>query len=203
MKLYYSPGACSLAPHIVLTELGLAHRIDKVSLRGHTTSDGSDFRAINPKGQVPALVLDDGSVMTEVAVLLQYLADQKPGSGLAPPAGTMARWRLMETLNYIATDIHKGLGGFFNPVLSDEIKVPLRAQMAKKLDALAARFDTRHYADGESYSIADAYLFTVLGWAPMVGIDLATWPQLVAYRARIEERPAVQRALIAEGLRTA
>lgn len=200
MKLYYSPSACSLAPHIVLHELGLKHEAEKVDLRQCTTESGADFRAINPKGQVPTLVLDDGAALTEVAVLLQYLAAQAPEQGLIAAPDGIARWRQLEVLNQIATELHKGFGAFFNPVISDEVKAKLREQMGKKLDAWSATLDTQPYACGDAYTVADAYLFTVLRWARAVGVDLAHWPTLSAYMARIAQRPAVQATLAYEGI---
>ena len=199
MKLYFSPGACSLAPHIVLRELGLRHDRIKVDVRAGRTEDGTDYRRINSKGYVPALELDSGEVLTEVAVLLQYLADQVPAAGLAPPPNSMERYRLQEWLNFIATEIHKGFGPLWKPDSADDEKARVRARLGARLDWLARRLEGRDYLTGR-FSIADAYLFTVLNWGQWTGVDLAAWPALQAYAARVAARPAVAEALRAEGL---
>ncbi|HUX74589.1 MAG TPA: glutathione transferase GstA [Steroidobacteraceae bacterium] len=200
MKLYYAPGACSLATHILLCEVGAPFTTEKVNLQTKKTASGADYTAINSKGAVPALLLDDGQLLTEVAVILQYLADQKPDAALAPRAGSFERYRLLEILNYIATEVHKGFGPLFNPKASADWKAGALANLSARFDWLTGQLAGKSYLLGERFSIADAYLFTVLGWSGHVGIDLAKWPALAAYRARVGLRPKVQEALRAEGL---
>ncbi len=199
MKLYFSPGACSLAPHIVLRELGLAHRRVKVDTRAGRTEDGDDYRRINPKGYVPTLELPDGQRLTEAAVLLQYLADRAPAAGLAPAQATMERYRLQEWLNFIATEIHKGFGPLWKPDSTDDEKERTRGRLGLRLDWLARELEGREYLMG-TFTIADAYLFTVLNWGQWTGVDLARWPALEGYVARVAARPKVAEALRAEGL---
>lgn len=199
MKLYFSPGACSLAPHIVLRELGLPFEAVKVDTRAGKTESGADYRQINPKGYVPTLELDDGQRLTEAAVLLQYLADRAPAAGLAPAHGTMERYKLMEWLNFIATEIHKGFGPLWKPDSTDDEKQRVRARLAARLDWLARQLEGREYLTGR-FSIADAYLFTVLNWGQWTGVDLANWPALKAYVGRVAARPKVVEAMRAEGL---
>ena len=200
MKLYYAPGTCALAPHIVLNELGLPHSAIRVDLKTGKTEDGSDYRQINSKGYVPALDLGDGMQLTEVAVLIQYLADQAPDAGLAPANGTMARYRLQEWLNFIATEIHKGFGPLWKSDSTEDEKERTRNRLGIRLDWLAGELATREYVAGRQFTIADAYLFTILNWGQWTGVDLARWPVLQAYFARIAARPKVQQALRAEGL---
>jgi glutathione S-transferase len=200
MKLYYSPGACSLSPHIVLLEAGLPFTLVKVDLGAKKAADGSDYLTVNSKGAVPALKLDDGQVLTEGTAIVQYLADQKPESGLAPLAGTFARYRLVEMLNYIATEVHKGFGPLFNPNISPEWKAATLAALAKKFDWLSTHLAGKTFLLADSFSVADAYLFTLLGWTGHVQIDLGKWPVLAAYHTRIGQRPRVQDAMRAEGL---
>ena len=201
MQLYYSPGACSLAPHIVLHELGLKHDLVKVDGKAKKTPDGGDFWAVNSKGQVPALRLDNGEVLTEGPVISQYLADQQPGSKLAPAAGTMERYRLQEWLNLITSELHKGIGGLFNPALTDDMKKVLRDKMDRPLDWLEQKLAGKSdFLMGGQFTVADAYLFTVLNWTKMVAIDLNRWPAVKDYRSRIGERPSVQAAMKMEGL---
>lgn len=199
MKLYYSPGACSLSPHIVLREAGAAFELVRVDLRTRKTEHDLDYAAINPKGYVPALVLDNGQTLTEGPAIVQYIADQYPQAALAPVAGTFDRARLQEWLNFIATELHKPLGSLFRPV-AEVCSEAARQNIARRLSLIDAHLAGHRYLLGEHYSVADAYLFTVLGWPAMVGIDLAPWPQLQPYRARIADRPRVQEALRAEGL---
>lgn len=199
MKLYYSPGACSLSPHIVLCELGLPHQLVRVDLKTHTV-DGTDFYQINPKGYVPALQLDDGQLLTEGPAITQYLADQKPEAGLLPPAGTLARARVQEWLTYIGTELHKSFVPLFRADSTDEAKQAARAYLAKRLDLVEATLARHAYLTGERFSIADAYLFVVLNWTAFTGIDLAPWPAIGAFRQRVAERPAVRQAMQAEGL---
>jgi glutathione S-transferase len=201
MKLYYKTGACSLSPHIVLRELGIPFELEKVDTKIGKTQGGADFAAINPKGYVPVLQLDDGSVLTEGAAIVQYLADQRPQAGLAPANGTLARYRLQEWLNYIATELHKGFSPLFNKTFPAEVRQFFTAAQERKLAFLAGQLADRPYAIGDSFTVADAYLFTVLRWARLVEIDLARWPVLTAYLERVRARPAVQAAFEAEGLK--
>jgi glutathione S-transferase len=200
MKLYYSPGACSLSPHIALMEAGLPFTTEKVDLRSKQTETGADFTKINSKGAVPALLLDDQQVLTEGAAIVQYIADRKPDSGLAPAAGTLERYRLIEILNYLASEVHKGFSPLFNPKASGDWKASAIAALGTKFDWLSGFIGTKPYLLGETFTVADAYLFTVLSWGPKVGVDLSHWPVLVAYQARVGHRPQVQAALKAEGL---
>jgi glutathione S-transferase len=200
MKLYYSPGACSLSPHIVLHEGGFDFRLERVDLQSAVTETGADYKAINPNGYVPALQLDDGQVLTEGPAIVQYLADQVPEKRLAPPAGTMERYRLMEWLNFISTELHKGFGALFNPKLPDETKAVIKSQLVSRIEHANRLLTGKPYAMGDTFTVADAYLFTVLGWSKYVDLDLAPWPTLTAYLGRVAARPAVQAALAAEGL---
>jgi glutathione S-transferase len=200
MKLYYYPGACSMAVHIVLREAGYAFEIDRVDLAAKKTASGEDFNQVNAKGYVPALRLDDGQVLTEDAVILQYLADHKPDSGLAPPAGTMERYRLMEWLNFTASEIHKSLGAMFNPKMTPEWRAAQIALFGRRADWLAGQLEGRPYLMGERFTVADAYLYTVLRWCRLHKVDLGPWPVIRDYMARVEARPAVQEAIRAEGL---
>lgn len=200
MKLYYSSGACSLAPHIVLLETGHAFELEKVDIPNKKTASGADFWPINPKGYVPALQLDDGTVLTEVGVIRQYLADQKPAAGLAPAAGTMARYRLMEWLNFVATEVHKSIGALFNPMMTPEMKQVQKGYIERRLNALEKMIAGKPYLMGDAFSVADAYLFNVLRWTGFHKIDLAPWPNIQAFFNRVQERPQVQAAMRAEGL---
>ena len=200
MKLFYSPGACSLSPHIVLLEAGFTATLVKVDLGSKKTADGGDYLAINSKGAVPALQLDDGQVLTEGAVIVQYLADLKPESGLAPRAGTFARYHLMEMLNYVASEVHKGFSPLFNPKITPEAKEAALAALGKKFDWLSKQLADKAFLLGDSFSVADAYLFTVVGWTKPLKIDLSKWPVLTAYQTRVGQRPKVQDAMRAEGL---
>lgn len=200
MKLYYSPGACSLSPHIVLHEAGIKADMEKVDLRSKKTASGADFAAINSKGYVPALQLDNGVVLTEGPAIVQYLADQKPGSGLAPAAGSMERLQLQEWLNFITSEVHKSLGSLFNQAMPVEWKSVVLALIDKRLTWIDAQLKGNSYLMGQSFSVADAYLFTVLRWAVHFKIDFDKYPELKGYFARVEARPAVQAALKAEGL---
>jgi glutathione S-transferase len=200
MKLFYSPGACSLSPHIVLLEAGLPFTIVKTDLGTKKTETGADYYTINTKGTVPALQLDDGRVLTEGPAIVQYLADQKAESGLAPRAGTFERYQLMEMLNYITSEVHKGYSPLFNPKISADWKASALANLGKKFDWLSGFLGGKTFLMGTTFTVADAYLFTVLRWSEHVGVDLAKWPVLTAYRTRVGQRPAVQQALKAEGL---
>jgi glutathione S-transferase len=200
MKLYYSPGACSLSPHIAFREAGLPVTLVKASTKTHQLDDGTDYYAINPKGYVPLLELDNGERLSEGPAIVQYLADQNPASGLAPAAGTMARYRLQEWLNFITSEIHKQFGPMFVQNTPAEYKEILKDKLGKRFDWLSEQLGGKDYLMGKQFTVADAYLFTVLRWSGFVGIDLAKWPVLEAYVARVTARPRVQEALAAEGL---
>ena len=199
MKLYYSPGACSLAPHIALSEAGLTYDAVKVDLRKHVLADGTDYYTINPKGYVPLLELDDGQRLSEVAVILQYIADRKPGS-LAPVAGTMERYRVMEWLNFIATELHKQFGPLWYPDTPEATRDKQRATLTKRFDYVSKTLAVQPYLAGDTFGIADAYLFTILNWAGMLKVDLSPWPALQHFLARVAARPRVHATLVAEGL---
>ncbi len=200
MKLYYSPGACSMAPHIVAREAGYQFDLEKVDIPSKKTASGEDFWQINPKGYVPALKLDNGQVLTEVGVIIQYLADQKPECGLAPKAGTMERYHLMEAVNFAATEIHKQIGALFNPKMTPEMKVVQFGVIERRFNALEKELEGKPYIMGEKFSVADAYLYTVLNWTSMHKIDLAKWPNIKGFMVRVAARPKVQETLKAEGL---
>lgn len=200
MKLYYSPGACSMSPNIVAHEAGLPLELVKVDLKAKTTERGEDFLKINPKGYVPTLQLEDGSILTEGPAIVQYLADLAPASKLAPENGSLPRYRLQEWLNYITSELHKAMGLLFSPAFTDEFKASQRIAIGARFDYLSKQLATQSYLMGEQFTVADAYLFTVLGWCKWVGMDLSKWPVLVEYSARIADRPAVQSAMQAEGL---
>ncbi len=200
MKLYYSPGACSLASHIALNEAGLPYEAVKVDLKNKHIPGGGDYLAINEKGSVPALGLDDGGVLTESAVILQYVADQNPGSGLAPAHGTFARYRFAEWLNYIATEIHKGFGPLWHPQ-TDEARAATRAALFKRFDYVEKRLASTPFLMGDAFTVADAYLFTILNWTNFLKMDLSPWPGLQQFMARVRARPAVAQTLHEEGLK--
>ncbi len=196
MKLYYSPGTCSLTSLITINETGLVVELIRVDLRSHKTQTGADFYAINPKGYVPALQLDDGSFLTEGAVVVQYLADQKPASRMIPPAGTLDRYRAQEWLNFIATEVHKTFGPMWGG--SEEVREAGRARLGKRFDIVAKALEEHPYLLGDTFGVADAYLFNMLTWTSSVGIDLARWPALQAFFARVAQRPSVQAALASQ-----
>jgi glutathione S-transferase len=200
MKLYYSPGACSLASHIVLSEAGVKVELVKAALQTHTLADGTDFYQVTPKGQVPLLELDDGSRLSEGPVILQYIADHAPGAGLVPAAGTMERYRVMEWLNFVTSELHKGYSPLFNPKMPTEAKEIFVANLKNKYAFVDAKLEGKDYLMGKQFSIADAYLFTVTNWAPKVGLDLTGFRNLEAFDARMKARPAVRDALMNEGL---
>lgn len=200
MKLYFSPGACSLSPHIVMREAGLTFETEKVSLSSKQTASGGDYRAINPKGYVPALQLDDGEVLTEGPAIVQYIADKNPQAQLAPANGSMERYRLIEWLNFISTELHKSFGALFKPNTPEEIKQAARDTIATRLEIVEKQLQGRDYLFGNQFSVADAYLFTVVGWAPHVKMDLGRWPGVQAFLQRVAARPAVRAAMLAEGL---
>jgi glutathione S-transferase len=200
MKLYYSPGACSLSPHIVLREAGLAFEPVLASTKTHKLQDGTDYYTINPKGYVPLLELDDGQRLTEGPAIVQYIADQVPDKKLAPANGSMARYRVQEWLNFISSELHKGMGVLFNPAMPEEAKNLARAKVADRLKWVEGQLVGKQYLMGDAFSIPDAYLFTVTNWTKFVDIDISGLPNLQAYMARMAARPAVQEALKAEGL---
>ena len=193
MKLYYSPGACSFAPHIALHEAGLSFEPVKVDLRTHKLADGTDYYTINPKGYVPLLELDDGTRLSEVAVILQYIADRKPGT-LAPAFGSLERYRLMEWLNFVATELHKQFSPLFYPDTPDATKQAQRARLAKRFDYLNPILAKQPFLMGQSFTIADAYLHAIVNWSHPLKIDLSPWPALQEYQQRIAARPADQAA---------
>jgi len=189
-----------MAPHIALREAGLAYELQKVDLSKHQTDTGEDYYKINPKGYVPALRLDNGELLTEVAAILQYVADQKPASGLSPTAGTMEHYRLIEWLNFIASEIHKQFGPMFNPKITPEWRQNQLNALSRRFDYLSERLAGNQYLFSGKFTIADAYLFTVLNWTGFLDIDLGKWPKLKDYMARIAARPAVKEAMREEGL---
>ena len=198
MKLYYSPGACSLASHITLNEAGVAHSAEKVDLRDKVTETGADFRAVSPRGAVPVLVLDSGDVLTEGVAIMQHVMDSA-APGVLPAPGTLARARLTEALNYVSTEVHKTYSPFFRG-LEGEAKAAQLALLDARLQVIEDKLASRAYLAGDSYTPADAYLFTVTNWSKGVGHDLTKFPHLVALRDRVAARPAVQAAMRAEGL---
>ncbi len=200
MKLYFASGACSLSPHIVAQEAGIALRLQKVDLKTKTIATEGDYLAINPKGYVPALELDNGELLTEGPAIVQYLADQKPQAGLAPPAGTLARYRLQEMLAYIGSELHKSYSPLFNPATPSEMRAEREAYLLRRYALIDGQLAGRQYLFGDTFTVADAYLFTVTNWARTVKLDLSRYPNLLAFQARVAARPAVQAAMRAEGL---
>jgi glutathione S-transferase len=200
VKLYYSPGACSLSPHIVALEAGIPMQLEKVDLASHKTARGEDFYKTNGKGYVPTLELDDGSILTEGPAVVQYLADQRPASGLVPPAGTIARYRLQEWLTFIGTEMHKMFSVLFNKAQPEDAKEIAKDRIARRFAFLDQHLAGGGYLLGQQFTAADAYCFTIVSWSKHFGMDLATWPNLKAYIDRVAARPKVQEALRAEGL---
>ncbi len=200
MKLYYSPGACSLSPHIALKEAGLTFDAVAAPTKTHKLEDGTDYYTINPLGYVPLLVLDDGRQLREGPAIVQYIADQVPAKNLAPANGTFERSKLQEMLNFIGTELHKGFSPLFNPATPAEFKTVVIAKLQERLKFTDGLLAGKQYVMGDTYSVADGYLFTVTNWAQYVGIDLAPYANLVAYRARVAARPATVAAMTAEGL---
>jgi glutathione S-transferase len=200
MKLFTRPGTCSLATNIALREAGIPFEVVKVSRHTGKTSDGVDFNEINSKGYVPALLLDSGEVLTENAALLQYVADLNPAAKLAPPAGTLERYRLSEWLAFINSEIHKGFSPMFSANPSEDLKHYARSNLTKRLGWLSEHLGSRPFLLGEQFSVADAYLFVVLSWSPHAGFDLSPWPNLLAFQDRVAARPHVIEAMTAEGL---
>jgi glutathione S-transferase len=199
MKLYYAPGTCSLSPHIVAREAGLPLTLVRVDNKNKTTETGEDYRAINPKGYVPLLELDNGVRLSEGPAIVQYLADLAPASKLAPANGTLERYQLQEWLNFITSEVHKQFSPLFDATMPEEAKEKFRNRLATRFDWIAGQLKGRDYLTG-SFTVADAYLFVVLGWTKFTGPDLARWPVLQEYVARVAARPRVQEALRAEGL---
>lgn len=201
MKLYFAPGACSLSPHIVLHEAGIAAETEKVDLGSKKTASGADFLKINPKGYVPTLQLDDGTLLTEGPAIVQYLADQRPAAKLAPENGTLPRYQLQELLNFISTEIHKSYSPLFKPNSTPEMKQAFIELLQRRYDVVEETLGKHQYIAGDQFTVADAYLFTVTNWSRVVKVDLfSNRPNLAAYMQRVAERPAVQSAMRAEGL---
>ncbi|MDB5894897.1 MAG: glutathione transferase GstA [Rhodoferax sp.] len=200
MKLYYSPGACSLSPHIALLESGLAFQAIAAPTKTHQLPDGTDYYTINPLGYVPLLELDDGTRLREGPVIVQYIADQAPLKNLAPANGTLSRYRLQEWLSFIGTELHKGFSPLFNPDMPDAAKDIARKRLASRYQWLEGELQGKEYLLNEHFTVADGYLFTVTNWAGKVGVDLSGFPNVQAFQARVAARPAVQDALRAEGL---
>ena len=198
MKLYFARNACSLSPHIVLREAGLPFELERVDTKTHKTRSGIDFYSINPKGYVPALQLDDGQVLTEGPAIVQYIADLKPESKLAPAPGTMERYRLQEWLNFIGTELHKQFSPLFSATISEQMKQQLKEKIAGRFDYVSKHLEGRQFILGDTFTAADAYLFTIVSWSKFVEIDLSRWPSLKAYIDRVAMRPAVRAALEAE-----
>jgi glutathione S-transferase len=200
MKLYYAPGACSLSPHIVSREAGIPVELKKTNVKEKVVDGGGDYWQVNGKGYVPALELDNGQLLTEGPAIVQYLADQKPESGLAPKAGSIERYKVQEWLNFITSEIHKGFSPLFRPTTPEEYKKITKDNLANRFNWLDKQLAGKDYLMGKQFTVADAYLFTVLRWTTPTQIDLSKWPNLTAYLARVGARPKVQEALKAEGL---
>jgi glutathione S-transferase len=200
MKLYYSPGACSLSPHIALHEAGIAHELVKVDLRAKTTENGEDFAKINPKNQVPALVLDNGEMVTEGPVIVQVIADKAPDKNLAPKNGTDERYKMQEWLNFTTSELHKNFSPLFNPAIPDEVKKFFADRIMGKFKYADSQLAGKDYLMGKQFTVADGYLFVMTAWADRMKIDLSGLPNLMAYKARVAARPNVQAALKMEGL---
>jgi glutathione S-transferase len=200
LKLYYSPGACSLSPHIALREAGLPFELEHVDLKTKKTKTGEDYLKINPNGYVPALKLNDGYLLTEGPAIVQWIADQKPGSHLAPANGTPERYKLQEWLTFIGTEVHKSYSPLFNAATPDATKETVRTTLTKRYAFVDEKLQGKDYLTGSQFTVADAYLFTVTNWANFVQFDLRDYPNLKAFQARVAARPKVQEALKAEGL---
>ena len=200
MKLYYAPGACSLSPHIVSREAGIELELEQVDIREKKTKSGKDFLSINAKGQVPVLEMDAGQRLTEGPIIVQYLAAQKNATDLMPAAASPDRYRVQEWLNFVGSEMHKTYGPLFRPTTPDEFKRLSREIIGKRLDWIDQQLAGKHYLTGDKFTVADAYMFTVLRWSPRVEIDLGKWPNVKAYVDRVAARPKVQEALKAEGV---
>jgi glutathione S-transferase len=203
MKLYYSPGACSLSPHIALLEAGLPYDLVKVDLQAKKLENGDDYLKVNPKGQVPALSLDSGELVTEGPVIVQMIADKAAGKNLAPARDSAERYKLLEWLNYVTTELHKNFGPMFSPVLSDDAKAFFKDRVMGKFKYLESQLAGRDFLMGKQFTVADGYLFTMLTWADRMKFDLSAMPNLLAYKARVGARPKVLEALTKEGLMNA
>ena len=199
MKLYYSPGACSLSPHLAILEAGLPHDLVKVDLRAKKLENGDDYLKVNPKGQVPALQLDSGEIVTEGPVIVQMIAD-RVGKDLAPARDSVERYKLLEWLNFITAELHKNFGPIFSPVLADDAKAFFKDRVMGKFKYIDSQLGGRDYLMGKQFTVADGYLFTMLSWADRMKFDLSAMPNLLAYKARVAARPKVQEALNREGL---
>ncbi|GAA5158176.1 glutathione transferase GstA [Viridibacterium curvum] len=200
MKLYFAPGVCSLSPHIALREAGLPFELQRVDTKTKEMHGGGNFLEVNPKGYVPVLQLDNGELLTEGPAIVQYIADLKPEAKIAPANGTLERYRLQEWLNYITAELHKGFSPLFKPNTPDEYKTIARENLVNRISYVAEKLQGKTWLLGDQFSVADGYLFVVLGWGKFVGVDVAQWPVIVDYLARVAARPAVQEALKAEGL---
>jgi glutathione S-transferase len=200
MKLYYSPGACSLSPHIALLEAGLPYDLVKVDLRAKKLENGDDYLKVNPKGQVPALTLDNGEVVTEGPVIVQMIADKASAKNLAPARDSAERYKLQEWLNFVTAELHKNFSPIFSPVLSDDAKAFFKDRVMGKFKYVDSQLAGRDYLMGKQFTVADGYLFTMLSWAERMKFDLSAMPNLLAYKARVGARPKVQEALTREGL---
>jgi glutathione S-transferase len=198
MKLYYSPGACGLHPQIALREAGVAFDLVRVDLRAHKLTDGTDFYAINPKGYIPVLELDDGTRLTEGAIIDQYVADRNPAAKILPPAGTLERLRVQEWLHFIGTEVHKAFSPLFNPSLPDAEKDAIRKRIGGRFDYVVKQLAGKTFLTGDTFTVADGYLYNMLRWTAFTGIDLKAWPELQAYFDRVDARPAVKAAVAAE-----
>jgi len=200
MKLYYSPGACSLSPHIALEEAGLSYEALAAPTKTHKLADGTDYYTINPLGYVPLLVLDDGTQLREGPAIVQYIADQAPAKNLAPANGSIARYQMQSWLNFIGTELHKTFSPLFNHATTDDSRTAAKEKLAGRLKWVEGELAGKQYLMGDNFTVADAYLFTVTNWAGHTGLDLSPYPQLLAYRTRVAARPAVIKAMTAEGL---
>jgi len=200
MKLYYAPGACSLAPHIVLNELGVSFETEAVSLKTHKLADGTDFYSINPKGYVPVLELDDGTRLTEIAAMLQYLGDLVPEAGLLPAAGSMERYRVLEWLTFISSELHKGFSPLFNAAFPEDVRQVFRDRLARRFEYLDAYLADKTYLLGDQYTVADAYAYTILSWKDALKVNIDGWKHLSDYVRRIASRAKVRDALHSEKL---
>lgn len=200
MKLFYTPGACSVCPHVTLQEAGLPYELVRVDLGSHKTEKGEDFYGINPKGYVPALQLDDGQILTENTAIVQFLADKAPEKGLMPPAGSMERYRVLEWLGFVSSEIHKTFGPLFSPACTEETRKAQLDRLATRFEYVAKQLEGRDYLMGDRFTVADSYLFAMLNWTLQMGPSMDRWPTLKAYYERVGARPAVRKALVAEGL---
>lgn len=200
MKLYYGPASCSLAPHIVAREAGIPLELERVDMKAKTTASGKDFTAINPKGYVPTLELDDGQILTEGPVISQYIADKNPGSGVVPANGTLERYRLQEMMGYINSELHKSYGPLFSKDTLPEVRKEKMEYIQKRYKLIEQQLEGKSYLFGDTFTAADAYLFVVTNWSNYVNLDLSAYPNLLAFQKRVAARPAVQEAMKAEGL---